>query len=288
MKTVNLICNNCSSFFQKSIYEYRNCLKRGYKNFYCSNICSCEFNRKKFSNLCSKSKHEEEYLLNPKTCLNCQNIISYDKRKNKYCSSTCSAFHTQRNGGHKSFSDEDKKILSQKVKEFYKNNPLPKTGKYIDCPACGVPFYKSTKLQKICCSRKCSNEWIVKSGYFKNKGRGGYRPNSGTSKKGWYKGFYCGSSWELAWVIYNLEHGVAFKRNEQGFDYVFEDKARKYYPDFVVGDEYIEIKGYHSKQFDAKVLQFPFKLNVLHKNELKPILDYVISKYGKNFVEKYE
>ena len=30
------------------------------------------------------------------------------------------------------------------------------------------------------------------------------------SKKGFYKGFYCGSSYELAYVIYNIDHNIPF------------------------------------------------------------------------------
>lgn len=287
MKTVNLICDNCSSSFEKSIYDHRNSLKRGYKNFFCSNVCSCEFNRK--NTIDYKSK-ELEYLFHPKICLNCSLPISYKQRKNTYCSSKCSATHTQKNGGHCQWTEEDKKKKSEWAKTnvhlFF--DPSIKTGTFIQCPNCNGSFYRAKKQKRLCCSRRCSNEWIVKSGYYKDKGRGGYRPNSGTSKKGWYKGYYCGSSWELAWVIYNLEHDIVFKRNEQGFNYVFENKLRKYYPDFIIGDEYIEIKGYHSNQFDAKFSQFPYKLNILHKKELQPILDYVVSKYGKNFIEKYD
>lgn len=31
---------------------------------------------------------------------------------------------------------------------------------------------------------------------------GGYRPGSGIGKQGWYKNYWCDSSWELAYVIY--------------------------------------------------------------------------------------
>lgn len=286
MKTVSVNCTNCGISFEKPTSYVKQGQKRGYTNHFCSNKCSCEHNKK--LNKCLPSKRKDEYYKTPKKCLNCESVIPYeDKAWKKYCSQKCAAIHVQKDGGHK-WSEEDKKRISNWAKK-HAFVPNPKNRIKLNCLLCNKEFETIlSNSNKKCCSRKCSNEWIVNSGYLKNKGRGGYRPNSGTSKKGWYKGYYCGSSWELAWVIFNLEHGIAFKRNEQGFDYVFEDKARKYYPDFVVGDEYIEIKGYHSKQFDAKVVQFPFKLNVLHKKELKPILDYVISKYGKNFVEKYD
>lgn len=230
---------------------------------------------------------KEEYYKNPKKCLNCEFVIPYeDKVWKKYCSKRCAALHTQKDGGHK-WSYKSKKNLSKWAKK-HAFIPNPKNRIKKICQTCKSEFETvSSRISRTCCSRKCYDKWVVVSGFLKGK-NGGYRPNSGTSKKGWYKGYYCGSSWELAWVIYNLDHGIVFKRNEQGFDYVFENKLRKYYPDFIIGNEYIEIKGYHSKQFDAKISQFPYKLNILHKKELQPILDYVVSKYGKNFVEKYD
>ncbi|MEI7942893.1 MAG: hypothetical protein WCH76_06985 [Candidatus Riflemargulisbacteria bacterium] len=43
---------------------------------------------------------------------------------------------------------------------------------------------------------------------------GGYRRKSGRGKHGWYKGIWCDSSWELAWVMYHLDHGIPFERNK--------------------------------------------------------------------------
>ena len=53
----------------------------------------------------------------------------------------------------------------------------------------------------------------------KNPLCGGKRHGSGRGKKGWYKGYWCDSSWELALVIYNLEHNIKFERNKL-FDFI--------------------------------------------------------------------
>ena len=44
---------------------------------------------------------------------------------------------------------------------------------------------------------------------------GGYRKGSGVGKGGWYKGYWCDSSYELAWIIFNIEHGNLFTRNTE-------------------------------------------------------------------------
>lgn len=71
---------------------------------------------------------------------------------------------------------------------------------------------------------------------------GGYRKGSGRGKRGTYKGYYCDSSWELAFVIYNLEHEIEFTRNRKKFKYLFEGKEHYYMPDFVINGSFVEIK----------------------------------------------
>lgn len=122
----------------------------------------------------------------------------------------------------------------------------------------------------------------------KNKLSGGYRHGSGRGKKGTYKGYYCDSSWELAYVIYNLEHNVKFKRNEKLFPYVFNGEQHNYKPDFIEGDTYVEIKGYFNEQVKAKEEAFPFKLKYIDKDSIEPYIEYVEKTYGKDFTRLYE
>lgn len=118
---------------------------------------------------------------------------------------------------------------------------------------------------------------------------GGLRKGSGRGKKGWYKGYWCDSSWELAFVIYNLDHNIKFERNKEGFEYEYKNKKLKFYPDFILEDgSYVEIKGYKSDNSNAKLKAFPFKINFLYKNEMKKYLDYAKNKFGNKFIQAYE
>lgn len=117
---------------------------------------------------------------------------------------------------------------------------------------------------------------------------GGIRKGGGRGKSGWYKGLWCDSSWELAYVIYNLDHNIRFERNKRGFEYIFNNKKYKYYPDFILNGEYVEIKGYLSEQVNEKIKQFPYKLNILDKDGIIFYLDYVKKKYGNDFIKLYE
>ena len=120
--------------------------------------------------------------------------------------------------------------------------------------------------------------------------KSGYRKGSGYGKHGSYKGYYCDSSWELAYVIYNIEHNVKFERNLKKFPYIYNGVEKTYMPDFIVDGYYVEIKGYWTQQWESKLTQFPEKekLIVLTEDDMKPYFDYVIEKYGVDFINLYE
>lgn len=118
---------------------------------------------------------------------------------------------------------------------------------------------------------------------------GGYKHGSGRGKQGWYKGYWCDSSWELAYVIYNLEHNIQFIRNKEGFEYEFENKKYKYYPDFILEDgTYVEIKGYLDKRNEIKIKSFDKKLIIIDKKDIKQYINYVVEKYGKDYIKLYD
>jgi hypothetical protein len=122
----------------------------------------------------------------------------------------------------------------------------------------------------------------------KERGLGGYVQGSGRGKKGWYKDHFCDSSWELAYILYCEAHGLTVIRNTEKFPYQWGNKQKNYIPDFVVNDEYVEIKGYVTEEWKAKQLAFPHPLKVLTAKEIEPILAFVVDAYGKDFVKLYD
>jgi hypothetical protein len=117
---------------------------------------------------------------------------------------------------------------------------------------------------------------------------GGYRKGSGRGKNGRYKGYWCDSSWELAYIIYNLDNNIKFERNKKKFPYKYNNMQHWYYPDFKENDYFVEVKGWITEQTKEKIKQFPYKLKVLYKNEMKDIIDYVVNKYGINYIRLYD
>lgn len=114
----------------------------------------------------------------------------------------------------------------------------------------------------------------------------------GNFKWGTYKGYYCDSSWELAYVMYNIDNDIQFDRNTSCFGYVDrEGNSRKYFPDFICDGTFIEIKGYNSENVPLKiqsVIDGGNKINVLYKKDIQPYLKYVKEKYGEEFYRLYD
>lgn len=160
------------------------------------------------------------------------------------------------------------KLVKAKAKRYVKE---------CKCRTCNKNFVVTKYASGTFCSQKC------------NPSTGGLREGSGHSKSGWYKGIFCNSTWELAFLLWCLDNKIPIKRFEdKPREYASGNKIRKYYPDFVVGDIecIVEIKGYTTLESTAKQNANDDVL-LLTKNELRPILQYAKERYG-NYIELFE
>lgn len=171
-----------------------------------------------------------------------------------------------------------------KQKQKFKVNRHLKT-----CPVCNTNFeVRPSEIRSIYCSRAC----YIKDNkqQYRPKSKGGYREGSGHSHSGYYKGIYCGSTYELCWVIYSLDHGIKFKR----FSGYIGDSKFKYYPDFILDDNstIIEIKGYEKEESVNTKTQLAinhgYEVKVLRKDDLLEVFDYVNQHYSNNYKSLYD
>jgi len=227
-------------------------------------------------------------------CKNCSNLIDPKSRK-VFCSRSCSASYSNRN-----------RILSSETKNKIRNSIIsarlegrsktPTEGIELNlitktCISCGKNFDASKNERKKTCSIPCKKE-AYELGLYNLKGKsGGYRKGGGRGKSGRYKGIWCDSSYELAWVIYHLDNGILFERNKQSFQYEYNGETHLYYPDFILKEtnELVEIKGFFNDQTYAKIRSVVgINLMVIGKEEMKKYIEYAIDRYGKNFISLYD
>lgn len=201
---------------------------------------------------------------------------------------------------------ESRRKLQKHRKEIHNNKKLPIKTNICYCQFCNREFnYPHNKNfhENYCLLNPNHVKYIshlnteeirqkISNSAKKNGKSGGYRQGSGYKniKKGFYKGIWCDSSWELAFLIYCLEHNITIKRNTDKFPYYIEDKLHYYIPDFIIGNTYIEIKGRIDNKCKYKFEQFPNKnrLKIYYAKDMKCFLNYVYKIYGRDFIKLYE
>jgi hypothetical protein len=250
---------------------------------FASHVASCKMNpnlekRKAILSLKNKGVKKVERVKLEKKCPKCNIIFKIEAteseiRRNKvnnYCSRKC--------GNSRVHSEETKNKISKSLQGNIPKNKGKIKIYESNCLKCGEVIFSNVWKKDRKYHKEC---WLSISGGIKIGSVKNY-------KSGYYKGFWCDSSYELAFLIYCIEHNINIERNKKGFEYFYEDKKHLYYPDFIVNDEYVEIKNYKSELTDAKISYFPYKIKVYYKENMRPYLDYVKSKYGKNFIELYD
>lgn len=193
-------------------------------------------------------------------------------KEGKFCSRSCANSRIK--------SDESKKKVSEKLKYYYQIHDQLNKGKskkvWRKCESCENTFLVYPQSIRRYCSSKC------------NPNTGGYREGSGRSKAGYYKGIYCGSTYELAWVIYQIDHNIPFERFSGRLEY----NGKIYYPDFLQNKKIVEIKGYEPQdRVDIKnevAKQNGYDVIVLRKEDLTKEFNWVRTKYTKEFHTLYD
>lgn len=233
-------------------------------------------------------------------CCNCgkefqQTITTREHKRNVYhkcCSSKCAKSFAVKQQTSESSKKRKASILLRL--ENGKSCGFCQPKKTYFCQNCGKQIDRMVFSSKLYCSKECLKIGRYKKLSEKTKARcvkgefGG--KNNDTYKKhkrGWYKGIYCGSSWELVFLIWALDHKLNIKRCNKVFKYEYNGKTYNYYPDFEIDGTIYEIKGFEDHKARAKHNAFP-EIKYLRKNDLKEQFKYVESVYGKNYIELLE
>ena len=236
-KTYEYICNYCKKTFQTTRKSSRQNQIR-----YCSRSCSEKFNHE---------RHVFETTKNIlKICENCNKefFVSIRDIKNKnifLCSQSCIASY---NNKHRNFSPEKQLQINEKISNSLKGRTYRKLS---TCIICNKSF--SSKRKRKTCSDECYK--IFRINLLKKIAPlgGGYKQGSSRGHHGYYKGYWCDSTYELAYLIYCLDHNIKIERCKESFEYEIDGKTHKYHPDFLIDDEIIEIKNFHRDDVDIKI-----------------------------------
>lgn len=226
----NKICKTCGLSFVPIA---------GAKGVYCSKACHHK-DQGNISKGIAAQKLEAaivDYATSPKVCVACGQVLPFVQRHNKFCSRSCSAIHsntTRTKSVSKEFVEKQRANALANPTGWAKSRiggkPNRAPREIRTCATCNNPFEILKSNPRFSCSRACARI-------------GGAREGSGRAKTGYYKGIYCGSTYELAFLIWHLDHNRDIKRSINKFPYVFDSKSHTYHPDFEVDGVIYEIKG---------------------------------------------
>jgi len=108
------------------------------------------------------------------------------------------------------------------------------------------------------------------------------------STYGYYKGYYCASSYELIYLVYCLDHNINIERNKYTFVYNYEGKDHVYIPDWYLPDTntLIECKG-RGLNFNEELVNIKansvsneFNYKLLYEEDLKEYWEYCKETYN--------
>ena len=248
-------------------------------------VANCKYNpnleiRKQKASLRFKGVLKSERITLKKNCPKCSIEFEVTATESEFRNNKVKNFCSRNCANSRQWTD----MVKFKISESLKGNIPHNKGK------------KSTRKTYESTCLKCGNK-IASQSYKKNRKfhkecwlsiSGGIRKGSSRGKCGWYKGFWCDSSYELAYLIYCLEHNIKIERNKEGFEYVYENEKHLFYPDFIVEGKYVEIKNFYSELTDAKISYFPHEIKVFYKDTIQIYLKYVKERYGIKFISLYE
>jgi len=157
-----------------------------------------------------------------------------------------------------------------------------------NCVICGKEFeverIKYRKSQRKTCSNHCCQLLQYKTRKLKGSDMGGGYRLKGHRKSysGYYKGIWCDSTYELAYLIYCLDHNIDIKRCNEVFEYELNGEKHTYHPDFVVEGIITEIKGYDRGDVSIKEMSIGDKeYKLLYYDNIIKEMKYVADTYNK-------
>ena len=116
-----------------------------------------------------------------------------------------------------------------------------------------------------------------------------------------YDGQYFDSSWELAYYIWLKDNNIVFSYHPKpGITYFSNGKKHTYYPDFIVdnniieikGDQFFDTNGNYITNDDLSMSKYKCMIDnhviLYRKTDILKYLEYVYKKYGKNYLKQFK
>lgn len=221
-----------------------------------------------------KKERIDAYNTQPNRCKNCDSILDYSNRKNKFCCRSCSAQYNNKNRPPKTKETRSKISETMSGRKFPGRGNNQKSSKieWHTCKVCEKIFYTKTwsSLRITCGAVECKTHASV-----------GIRPYTNGRRKIFYyfnktenKEVLLESSWELDLAVWLDEHSISWIRPSpiKWFDPI-KNKIRLYYPDFFLTEKglYLDPKNPTALKLDKTKMEEVSKIIPILYGDLNTI-----------------
>ena len=123
-QSIQVSCIHCRKIFSAKgigVHYYIEHTSEGKKHWTENHLKSLDKHKSNGKKL--KKQCEQKYYTNPKICLNCQCVITYERKQNKFCSSSCAAtYNNKKLVGSRRYGPRKKNALTSYERKKLKNN----------------------------------------------------------------------------------------------------------------------------------------------------------------------
>ena len=219
----------------------------------------------------------------------------------------------------KHLSEDTKQKIRQKTKGFYRGNPIQQKPQHIyetlnerkerlkkarqafkDKYKKENPFQLNIvkqKIKKTCLERYGNENYNNSEKALKTRLEkyGNHAYSNCVPCRYFYNFETFDSSWELAYYIFLKDHNIEFEYHPSPIKYQDNDKSRRYFPDFIVNNKIIEIKGSQLMNKNGKLkdhgkqkLLEEIHATIISDAEILTYLNYVSDTYGKEYLKSFK
>lgn len=214
-----------------------------------------------------------------RSCPECGDTVT--NVRNKFCSKSCAASFNTR--GRKRDATTKMKIsralserwlrASAKKRADWIGPLKPRPRKYYGCMVCGKTMFGGNKT----CSARCRTLFC--------REHNSKLEGTGNGRCGYYRGIYCGSTYELAFAMWAKDKNLPIARSTRRIKYWLGGIEKTYTPDFEIKRTTFEIKGLEragtaEKISAAKRVCRHFR--IIDRHKIRFYMDYCKEKLGLN------
>lgn len=153
-----------------------------------------------------KEAERDSWIAEKHICERCGKLMTEKYGSGRFCSHSCANRRPHSQASKEKLLNTLRNktyTIQEENRKAYNSNPNL-------CVICGSPIEYEKRTNKTCC-KQCADKLLSLKAVERCSKNIHYTNVRGRYKYGTYKGIHCDSSWELAFVMYLIDHNISLK-----------------------------------------------------------------------------